>query len=471
MVLKKGFLRANIGKNIPFSKFIIGVVLGLSIAFFSYALFQVFREILRANSVSDDFDIWLLTEGEVNFYNLIVAYIAIIIGQSCSFIYWFDVPKNNFKTRPTRLRSIVHEQRFLNWYFLNWFAKLSVVFGIIFGFQGAGWHYEFSFFPEYKYLFVLIIIVLFLQTWNSILLVFKKKAFKWMLISALAISAFSILLSKVNLVPYQELNSRVIANRINSKFQLRLPESTVFKNQKRRNHFPKVSLVFSKDSINTKPIYLLGNNVYTLKQLIIELDERNKSRNEYVRWAEVGFYFQIDKETPMLYVEQLKQKLGYLDFMYLHYLVLPKDRKLDDFYYHAIQYSYFRIYNNYHISNQNFKEKEFSTNLTLGYSEGKYVINEVPVLKENLKHQLQSHMRVDSNYVLNFYFDKNLTFGQYIKMHSLVWETVNELRDEYALDIYGKKFKDLQDIQTPYILRKFPFALREKFKNLPEEDH
>lgn len=470
-MLKKGFLRNNIGKNIPIYKFLIGIILGLLAAFFLYEILYLFRETLRVFSKSEEHDIWILTDEEVDFYNLIFAFIATIMGQSICLIYWFDTPKTNFNARPTRLGSVVHEQRLLNWYFLNWFAKLAFVFGIMFGFPGFAGHYEFSFFPDFNYFFILIIIVLFLQTWNGILLVFKAKAFKWMLISALIVSSVSYGLSKINIVAYKELNNRVIEKRISPKYQLNLPESSVFKKQEQKNWLPKVSVVFSKDSTIKEPIYLLGNSMLGPRAIALKMDSISKARSNPKFWNEqANFNFQIDKNMPMRDVERMKEELGHVDFRWLDILVLPRDRKFEDFYYQSIQYSYLSIFNQYNILYETNKEKEFSNIIKIECAENQYLINNNIVSVEAFKIKLQNLMQKDKNYVIEFYFGEQVTFSQYVGTYSTLWELVNELRNIMSIDIYGRDYADLEGEEREIILDRYPFRLMEMFTDSKAED-
>ena len=163
-------------------RLIVGVFLGLLYSFSFYSFLYILRETFRILSVTEKYDLWVLTDKEVNFYNLVFAFLSIIIEQSVCFVFWFDKPKKIFGIRNHRKIAIVNDQRFLNWYFLSWFSKLAIVFGLLFGFTFSGGFYVFSLYPAYNYLFILIIIVLNLQTWNTISLIFKRKGQKWMLI-------------------------------------------------------------------------------------------------------------------------------------------------------------------------------------------------------------------------------------------------------------------------------------------------
>ena len=246
MTLKKGFLQPD-SLSIPKYRFIIGVILGLILAFYLYSLQYMTREAIRWFSISDD-DLWLLSNSEVSFYNLIFAFISVIVGQSFCIIYWFDRPLKVNRLKTGRLQSIIHEQRFFNWYVLAWFSKTATVYGILFAMAGTGGYYVVSMYPYNNYVFILIIIVMFFQVWNSILLTFKKRAYKWMILSFVVVTLLSFGLSKIHIVDYKILNEKIVSKQLEKKYHLRLPTSNVYQTQSRRFYYsPNISLVNAKN--------------------------------------------------------------------------------------------------------------------------------------------------------------------------------------------------------------------------------
>ena len=192
--------------HIPKPRFTIGILIGLSYSFVSYAFLYLMREFFRVFSLTEDFDMWILTESEVYFYNFFFAFVAVIVGQSVCFSFWLDRPRKIFGNRHFRRTKIINDQRFLHWYFLSWFSKLAFLFGILFGHLFQGGFHDFSLYPDYNFMFVMIVVVLFLQTWNSIRPTFRRKSFKWMLASAAIVSIVAFGLSRINLIDYKAIN-------------------------------------------------------------------------------------------------------------------------------------------------------------------------------------------------------------------------------------------------------------------------
>ena len=176
-----------IALHLPKSKLIIGLLMVLGLSFSLYSFAYIVREAFRYVSLSCDYDLWLLSDEEVKFYNLVTAFIAVIISQSFCFAFWFNRPRRFRERRHFYFVSIVNDQMALNSCFLSWFSKLALVYAITLGV--APMFYVFSLYPDYKFVFVLLIVVLFLQSWTTIRRVFKRESLKWMLVSALLIGA------------------------------------------------------------------------------------------------------------------------------------------------------------------------------------------------------------------------------------------------------------------------------------------
>ena len=71
--------------EIPKSRLIMGLFAGLFFAFCFYAFMYLTRESFRFASLTVDYDLWILTDNEVRFYNLIFAFISVIsLNQSVS---------------------------------------------------------------------------------------------------------------------------------------------------------------------------------------------------------------------------------------------------------------------------------------------------------------------------------------------------------------------------------------------------
>ena len=147
-----------------------------------------------------------LVSGELYFYNLFFSFIAVIFGQSICLNFWINRPKTFLTKLNYRKTSILNDQGILNNSFINWFAKFATLFLLFFSVMTKG-YYVFSFYPDYNYFFILIIIVLYLQSWNTTRLTFKNRSIKWFLISALILSGLAFLISQINIIDYKKFGT------------------------------------------------------------------------------------------------------------------------------------------------------------------------------------------------------------------------------------------------------------------------
>ncbi len=453
----------TLSKSLEISKFklITGIVIGLFYAFIFYAFLYLLRTVFRVLSVTEDFDLWILTDKEVHFYNLIFAYIAVIIAQSICFTYWLERPRKIFEKKYYKITTIVNDQRVLNWYFLSWFSKMAFFFGIMFGDFNRGF-YVFSFYPKYNYLFILIIIVLFLQTWSTIRLHFKDKSFKWMLLSALFISVSAFGLSKINLIDYKAINETYLENNVRYNYNLKLPEvaGTYKRISYRLRVIDDIYVVKAKDQ--EKTLFLVGNKKMNLNKLKEKITAWKATQNESEIYH--SFYrLHIDKTVKMKFVNELNNTLAKFGVRNVAYAIVPKNPKYDIRYYRNFLF-YTRI-RDWHSNMINPKKiyntaNNYKNIITINHDTiGQCFINKKPIDDEKIKQTIKDLIVTEPNFIIKFYVDDNLPFSDYLKVFFYSKQAINELRNQYAKKNYGEEF-DWSD-NSNYIVG-FPNYTREK---------
>lgn len=321
-------------------RLIAGVILGLFYSFSFYSFLYIIRETFRILTVTENYDLWVLAENEVSFYNLFFAFLSVILGQSVCFVFWFDQPKKLFGNRNYRKSAIVNDQRFLNWYFLSWLSKMAIVFGIFFGFVFQGGWNVISFYPDYSYVFMLIIITLFLQTWTTIRLTYIRKSFKWFLVSIVCVSILSFGLSKINLVNYKSINHSIFSKNIHYKYKLDLPFSNSFeKPEGKLSLVEDIYVVCSKDdSLNLKPFIVADNKRISMDSLRNKINDWQSERDSVeIPFMVYRLYFH--RGIKMEFLNELKTELSRLGISRISYAVIPHDASYDSQYYHDVVFA------------------------------------------------------------------------------------------------------------------------------------
>lgn len=470
MTLTKNFLHKE-PDFIQISRFkiIIGILVGLFFSFAFYSFLYLIREVFRILSVTETYDLWILTDKEVHFYNLIFAFISVIIGQSAAFSFWFDRPKVIFQKRNYRKTTILNDQRTLNWYFLSWFSKLTIVFGLMFGLTFRGGFYVFSLYPDYNYIFILIVIVLFLQTWNTINLSFKRKGQKWMLISGVLLSMIAFGFSRINLIDYKTINQNYIQKNIHYNYNLELPESDSNERIEKRSLIEDIYLVESKQNKN-ESIIIVDNEQVSFEKLYEKIIEWQSLRDEY----EVPFMvyrLHIHKSIYMEFVNKVKKELTKSNVSRIAYAVIPTNHEYDKRYYQDFSFS--MILPNWKADWLNPKAVYKDLNkiqniIEIKQTEFDYIINDTLVKTNRIKSTIKRLIQQDSDYMIKFYVNDNVVFSDYFKVLSNVKEVVNELRNEYSEKKYFKQYDLLDCEEATEVRQKFPFRTFEITTELKE---
>lgn len=421
-------------------RFYSGLLLGIGYSCIFYFLLYSTREILRVFWVSDFYDIWILNEQEVAFYNLFYAFVSTILGQSICFTIWFETPKRIYERNYRRRISIITDHKVLNWFFLAWFSKLAVSYAAIFGasYSSADF-YIFSFYPKYNYVFVLIIIVLFLQTWLGVLLKYKLTGTKWMLIAASIVTLISIGLSKINLVDSVSYNAQVLSSNIYERYDLILPESDYFKRRIHPNRFERIFLVNKDYGDTSTPLYIMDNEHCTISELALKLlNEKNKRPQELQNILQ--FQLNIAPNVKMDHVERLKRELAYLDTPVLAYGVVPTDHPLDRKYYkgHIFPVANYAYYE--HVT----KDLGNTFKITITpLNSGNYLLNRKQVSTEEVRTTVADLIKTNPNFVIQLKFYSNTLFEDYFAMLLNARSAILDLRNAYSENQYKIAFDEL----------------------------
>lgn len=461
--------------KIPKSRLIIGLLAGLFFAFCFYAFMYLTRESFRLVSLTEDYDLWTLTDKEVGFYNLFFAFVSVIFAQSISFSFWFDKPQNIFSKRKFQRILIGKDQSALNTYFLFWFSELAVIYGLTFGSTYIGGFYVFSFYPKYNYIFVFIILVLFLQTWNSIRRINKKQSLKWLFISMLVVSTIAFGLSKVNLIDYKSINNIALQKNILFKYTLDKPKSSCYES-KFENPFyvKKIFIVKNDEAIDSNPKLFIDNEEVNLDALCKKILEFSGKFNEDER-GQLLYNLHIDKSIKMKYINELRTKLASVDACRIAYAVIPINQQYDKRYYrdthfairipkftnedfgiHSVEMIYYSIYNIENIV----EVRAIKPNL--------YEINNSFYTTNNIKQQILNAINTNPNYIIKYYINDKTEFGDYLNVLTKAYEAVKELRQKYSFAIYKKDYDCLNSEESDSLRLKFLFRTFELTAEISE---
>jgi hypothetical protein len=415
------------------TEIIITIAWGLFFAFVFYSFLTILREVGRLYTITEHYDILILSDKELNFYNLFFAFLSLIFAQSICLARLFNKPRKAFEKNIFRY-NILSDQITLNAFFLTIIFRLAPVF--IFLVFAKGGFYTFSFYPKFNFLLVLILIVLFLQNWLTIRRIYKRKARKWMLYSALAISVFAFPLSRFNLIDYQRLNQFAFDRNMIQKHDIELPEVEFV--ERSLTFGMNVDVYLANQPESAKPVL-----VFNRKEISFDDFEQNFPvfkdsliKNYWWRpdWHHILLY--VDKSTPILYVNRVKDVLINNGIFRVGYVVVPRNREFDRRYY-TNNYLFWRLPNRNLQVDEDLSEYEL---LLVRFVNNNLQVNDIIVFTNDFYAEIKRQIRKHENYLFQFVVDDAMPFADYIFVLSEIQRAINTIREEYAMENYPEKY-------------------------------
>ena len=311
----------------------------------------------------------------------------------------------------------------LNWNFLNWFLKLVVIIGITFSLIFRGGYYVESLLPDFYYSFFLLILVLYLQTWNTLRVRFKKKSFKLMLITFIIISILAFTFSRINFVDYKAINSYFLEHNIIKKHKLELPKANFEDNIQ---HCISKKIYIIKQPNKKEPKIIFNNNETSIHSIIKLLTK------EYNYFYKLVLKLYIDQDISMRHVNKIKMILAKNKFYRLSYAIIPQKRKYDkNFYKNSVLYNYISYWDTDSYLAHEFFEKinAFKNNITIQQIDNdKCIINNSTIRIKQIKSTLIKLISSNFDYSIKLYLNSNCNFSNYIKIIASIKLSINELK-------------------------------------------
>lgn len=313
--------------NVKKNRFYIGILVGLLTGVFFYLFFYLSREAIRlVFSSTEYYDLWILTPKETWFYNLVFAFISMIFGEAACLKIWYERINSGYNAYfDYRRKTIVNEIFVLNSNFLNVFAKVAAIYGIWIG-ETFG-YLEFSFYPDFNYVWILVIIVLHLEQWKTINRIFKRKSLKGFLLFTANIIVISFLLSFYNPIDIPAVNNSQTSKSIDFNYQIERPISAYAKNNYFFHYYVDLYFVHPKDEMypeNNTPTLILDNEVIALENLCNKINTAHYSYDPLYKYK-ITIHIHCDKHLSMKYLKLLKAELSKCGVDNISYAVMPPD--------------------------------------------------------------------------------------------------------------------------------------------------
>lgn len=318
MTLPKHFINHRLSDlNISKSEILIGISLGVFTAFIFYAFCNVFIDVFRFLVIDEENDSWFLSEDQRFFFNLFYAYFSSIFGQSISLNYLLHKSKIVFKRKKFRLMDVRANLNFTIWNTMHWFGQAALGYGIFYFY----FFYKLELYPEFNYFFILLLLSLFLISWNPFLQIFKRQAYKVIISSAVLISAMAFGLSHVNITNRFGIEKELEKYSIHYQYKYEKIESEYFRFI-RSDLNENLYVVFSKDTNVSKPVLVSNNKEIKLDSIQSFVLKSRGTRDEADRKF-LNINLCIDKDVPMSFVNKIKMEIALVSQYKMSYAVIP----------------------------------------------------------------------------------------------------------------------------------------------------
>lgn len=472
MSLPKKFLHRQFPDvSLNRTKFVIGLAIGIGYAFSFYSFLFGMREFFRVFSLfNNDFCFWILPEEERHFSNLFFAMIAVILGQSQAILYWIDKPRRPWEMRNRMNRTIVNDQRVLNWSFLHFFGKVGVQFGILTGMIFSSNLLGIKLYPDYRWAFWLCALVLFLQTWSTIRACWGNRSWKWMGLTAMILLLIAFGFSRINVVNYESINMHYQRHNPFYVYAIELPESQYTHRLYDRSYSSVIFLV--DDPNHIKEVLRVDRNANTIPDLSSWYLSIAQLRIERPHDPLLIQLF-IDKDISMLHVNKLKQELNPLGYhKYVHILAEPGLSSNSACSNERSIISRNSIYNlpvpppfTYQEVLSMVRKESGYLKLTNDTTGNALICNNQSVPIDHFRGFLMDWIVKYPEYAIEYQVHNDFSYAHYIKTLELVHLAVDDLRREYIRKEYGlnDKFPDYWVREEAELM--FPVRIIELYSN------
>lgn len=467
MPLRKRFLHPDPEMfRLSRRQLVIGVVAGLFFAFILYTLIWGFRTMLPFISSVDMYgDYLLLSQDETRFYNIFCAFISVIFGQSLTFTYWFNRPRRRYGRLGRRLDGFINDIWPLNIILIWILTQFFVVEGILFFWDTK---YYFNLYPDYNIYFILMIIVLFMQQWLTVARTFKRKGIKWMLISAVVVSALSLGMSKITFSPYDTFAEQFDSRSVYHKYHMDWPTvDSTFRFDWQPRGYNQDGMIYvaeakdrpadgtpvivmrdmgfySDTTLNGQPFMEVSTDSV---DIVLKRWQAQKKTDPYYgsHIQKSVYYLKINRDIPMAFVNKLRSDMSEAGIGMARYAVQPAEYEAGYTFRAYDDWVMFNLilpeYLSYPADRRKafYREKpQYQNVVELKHAgEAMYRVNSRSVAKNELKEELKRAIAVNTDYIVRYHISDASAFQDYIDVIVGIRGALDELRAEH----YGYNYK------------------------------
>jgi hypothetical protein len=453
-------------KSISKKRIVLSILLGLTSALIIYSFFYVLRETERLMTLDFENRPIIISESSRYLFNLFFAAISMILGNSVAISFLVSRPQKLFSNKNFKRKRIINDQAFLGPNFIYWFSKIWFLLGA-FAFVLIGSQFiEYYFWPS-----IFMVIVLYLDSWKTLITVIKKNRWKIQCVHLITFVILTCILSRVNIIDYKSLDESMLSS--NPKVDV---PSSLYLNDNHRTYFYD-HLVIKMDFISDHQVGLLNEENepiewYDLYKIVLD-----HNKEHFYNSGRTLVRLRANKNVPIKYIKEFELILLEMNQWRLVYEVSNNDEstssyynnQLDKFISPSLLEAFPRTGKPPIVTGWDFyKEQKFQDTLSVYISE-RIEIDDVEVSLNMLPRKLKTHINKSS--IIEYIYADNVTYQDYINVLSAHKTAVWELRavENYAeIDskIRRNQFTRDENLnkERDRISEKYPMRITERFE-------
>ena len=328
----------------------------------------------------------------------------------------------------------INDHRLTTWFFIHWFAKIGLMFGLV-----AVDTHHLDIYRDYRYLFYLTAIILFLQVWNSFRFVFKNRSIKWILLSFVSVVMLSFGLSKINIINFNNIDHIVLQQNEHYKYNIHVPKSNIYHKSEHLNLLHDVYIAKNR-SVNSEPLIIENERIIERSHIAHTVfNIRSRVMDDEIPY--INHRLHVDNDIKMHYISNIKNEFYKVGIKKVSYAIIPSDKNPNIPFYQKN----LLCFNRHHIINDHNKDDYEQENLIdVKYINNQLYLNNTKISFRKFKEKSKQLVKDSPNYILVVNIDKEMSFSCYFKILLTFTESIYELRNDYSLKEYLIEYKLLE---------------------------
>lgn len=458
MTLRKGYLSQKSAFSIPKKRWVISIFFSLVISFTLYAFFCFIRTF--AFFIEESFFGYFfigngpvtISEEELFWQNFSFALLALVVGYAIFLVFVFTRPLQ-FNFSNSKRGRIVNDQTFLSFNLYYFFFKILFLSSLLIASELI------QIFNQFRFLFYLLALVLFLESYKYILLIFRRSVYKYMIFSGILIIVLSFIFACFDVFNTKKLEAFLLEK--NPKIDLPIAEFNTDTLQRFSSFYTSnlhIIKVVKKE--NEIQYHLDGGDYFSLKELYSKIQ---KDETEYHFLPQiVAVYAPAD----MMMSEINKMRMVVYDLYFSRGIlfvtleegfrmrnprgILKKDwfteKKMQQF---LLENDMVSQNQSYPLQQQNIEELHL---ISVQIKGGNYFINGERINKDNLMDTFLKYINDNNGFHL-VYEEKNTTYQEFITIYSTYRQALALLRESEQKTYSDTQQNEQDRVKTIYPMR------------------